>query len=132
MHKGVLADRLPFEDFCIRTMLIDSKAIAHAGKSRRGVAAAIAAMILMAQLIAAAHVHPWLLVKGITDSAHVAISEAACPVCALHAHAPASANSIFLLMIPFLSEAFVATARRSRLLCLAKPQLFGRAPPASA
>jgi hypothetical protein len=113
-------------------VIIKLKAIGHGGKAGRSVAAGIAMLILLAQLISAAHVHPWLLVRGISNSAHFDISEASCPVCALHAHTPSSTAAMFLLIIPFLSEAFVATARRSRLLCLAKPQIFGRAPPASA
>jgi hypothetical protein len=113
-------------------VLVELKAISHAGKGGRSVASVIAALILLAQLISAAHVHPWFLVKGISSSAHVDINEAFCPVCALHAHTPSSTTATFLLIIPFLSEAFVATARRSRLLYSAKPQRFGRAPPASA
>ncbi|MGO9056110.1 MAG: hypothetical protein ACLQU2_01785 [Candidatus Binataceae bacterium] len=84
----------------------------------------------MAQLIVAAHVHPEMFIRGMFDGRHATSSEV-CPVCALHVHNPGSTTSAFLLIMPFLSEAFVATARRSRLLCLSKPQLFGRAPPAS-
>ncbi|MGO9062352.1 MAG: hypothetical protein ACLQU2_34075 [Candidatus Binataceae bacterium] len=114
-------------------MLVELKAIAYAGKGRRTVAAVAATLLLAAQLLIAAHVHPGMLIKGIADRTHIAaVSEVACPVCALHVHAPGNANAVFLLIIPFLSEAYVATARRSRLLCLAKPQLFGRAPPAPA
>ncbi len=103
-----------------------------ADKARAGVAAAVAVLLLLAQLIAAAHVHPGFLIQGVSDGAHGAASEVICPICVFHAHAPSSAAAVFLLVIPFLSEAFVATARRSRLLCAPKPQLFGRAPPAAA
>lgn len=103
-----------------------------ADKERGGVAVAIAALLLLAQLIATAHVHPGFLIQGVSDGAHSVASEVTCPICVLHAHSPSSAAAVFLLAIPFLSEAFVATARRSRLLCTPKPQLFGRAPPAAA
>jgi len=103
-----------------------------ADKERGGVAAAVAALLLLAQLIATAHVHPGFLIKGVSDGAHGAVSEVTCPLCVFHAHSPSSAAAVFLLVVPFLSEAFVATARRSRLLCAPKPQLFGRAPPAAA
>jgi hypothetical protein len=93
---------------------------------------AIAASLLLAQLAATAHVHPGFLIKGVSDAAHGVASEVACPICVFHAHAPSSTIRAFLLVVPFLSEAFVATARRSRLLSAPKPQLFGRAPPAAA
>jgi hypothetical protein len=85
----------------------------------------------MAQLAATAHVHPGFLLKGVSN-AHGVASEVTCPICVFHAHAPSSTFGAFLLVVPFLSEAFVATARRSRLLSAPKPQLFGRAPPAAA
>jgi hypothetical protein len=114
-------------------VFVEPKAIAYAGNSRRTVATIVATLLLAAQLIIAGHVHPDLLIKSISDRAHAAaVGEAACPVCALHAHTPTGTATAFLLIIPFLNEAFVATAKRSRLLCSAKSQLFGRAPPASA
>lgn len=97
----------------------------------RSIAAIVAALVLLAQLIAAAHVHPDLLLKGISDRGQAAPSEVACPICAFHVHTPTSTAAAFLLVALFLTERFVATARRSRLLCASKPQLFGRAPPAA-
>jgi hypothetical protein len=97
---------------------------------RRALAAPVAALLFLAELIAAAHVHPDLLVKRISDGTHATLSEVACPVCAFHVHTPTSAAAALLLVAPFSTEGFVATARRSRLLCAPKPQLFGRAPPA--
>jgi hypothetical protein len=117
----------------VKIVFVEPKAIAHAAKSRRTVASIVATILLAAQLIIAGHVHPDLLIKTISDRAHAAVvGEAACPVCALHAHTSTGTAAAFLLIIPFLNEAFVATARRSRLLYSAKSQLFGRAPPASA
>jgi len=111
-------------------MVIQPKVRVSADRRWRRVAVAIAALLLLAQLIATAHVHPGFLIKGVSDGAHGVVSEVSCPICVLHAHAPSSAGAAFLLAVPFLSETFVATARRSRLLCAPKPQLFGRAPPA--
>jgi hypothetical protein len=91
----------------------------------------VATLLLTAQLIAAAHVHPGMLVKSVSDAAHLGTTEIACPVCIFHAHTATNATSALMLVAPFLAEAFVATATRSRLLCAPKPQLFGRAPPAS-
>jgi len=104
------------------------KGIGSSHASRRAAVTVIAILMLAAQLIAAGHVHPGFLVKGVSDGAHL-MSEVTCPICVFHAHAPSSAAAAFLLAVPFLSEAFVATARRSRLLYASKPQLFGRAPP---
>jgi hypothetical protein len=94
-------------------------------------ALAVAGVVFVAQLIAIAHVHPGMLVRAICDGRRVASSEI-CPLCSLHVHTPSSTTATFQVIVPFLSEAFVATALRSRLLCSGKPQLFGRAPPASA
>lgn len=111
-------------------MMAQPKATDSLVGCRLPVAVPVAALVLLAQLIAAAHVHPDLLVKRISDGTHAAMSEAACPVCAFHVHTPTSAAAAFLLVALFFAEGFVATARRSRLLCAPKPQLFGRAPPA--
>ncbi len=88
-------------------------------------------LVVLVQLIAAAHVHRDLLVKGVSAGMHAIPGEVTCPVCVFHAHTSSNAAKAFLLVIPFLSEVFVATATRSRLLRTPKPQLFGRAPPAS-
>ena len=99
--------------------------------SRRAVATVVAILLLAAQLIAAAHVHPGMLVESVSDGARVGAAEIACPLCIFHAFTATNATGTFMLVVPFLAEAFVATATRSRLLCTSKPQLFGRAPPAS-
>ncbi len=112
-------------------MLAQRKNLIAPRANQRGLAAAVAALLLVAQLLAAAHVHPGMLVRSVSDSAHIGPAEIACPVCIFHAHSATSATALFLLVIPFFSEAFVATATRARLLCTPKPQLFGRAPPAS-
>ena len=112
-------------------MLGRVKDIGSSDTSRRAVATVVAIVLLAAQLIAIAHVHPWLLINGVSDGAHF-VSEATCTICVFHAHAASSTAAAFLLAVPFLAEAFVATARRSRLLSTPKPQLFGRAPPAAA
>jgi hypothetical protein len=108
------------------------KAVSLLLRCRRGAAALAAASVLLAQLIAAAHVHPGFLVRTVSDRTRVAVSEATCPVCVFHIHTPTSANSGFFLIFSFLSEAFVATARRSRRHCTTNGQVFGRAPPAMA
>ena len=92
----------------------------------------VAPLLLAVQLIAAAHVHPGMLVQSVSDGARAGAAEIACPVCVFHAHTATNAAGAFMLVVPFLAEAFVATATRSRLLCTPKPQLFGRAPPVSA
>lgn len=107
------------------------KGVASSHRSRRAVATVVATLVLAAQLIAAAHVHPGMLIKSVSDGAHPGAAEIACPLCIFHAFTATAAIGAFMLVVPFLAEAFVATATRSRLLCTPKPQLFGRAPPAS-
>ncbi|HEV3109505.1 MAG TPA: hypothetical protein VGY99_03345 [Candidatus Binataceae bacterium] len=108
------------------------KGIESSHPSRRAVATIVATLLLTAQLIATAHVHPGMFVKSLSDGARVGAAEIACPVCIFHAHTATNATGTFMLVVPFLAEAFVATATRSRLLSAPKPQLFGRAPPVSA
>ena len=108
------------------------KEIGFSRKSRRAIATIVATLLLAAQLIAAAHVHPGMLVKSVSDGTRMGAAEIVCPVCVFHAHTASAAAGPFMLIVPFLAEAFVATATRSRILCAPKPQIFGRAPPASA
>ena len=112
----------------VQTLL---KKVTQSGISRRSIAATVAVLLLATQLLAAAHVHPGMFIKSVSDSAHEGVAEIGCPVCIFHAHTATNAAVTFVLILPFLAEAFVATAIRSRLLCTPKAQLFGRAPPAS-
>jgi hypothetical protein len=100
-------------------------------EGRRVIATVVATLLLAAQLIAAAHVHPGMLIKSVSDRARVGAAEIACPVCIFHAYTATTATGTMMLVVPFLAEASVATATRSRLLYAPKSQLFGRAPPAS-
>ena len=59
--------------------LAQRKATASSLGYRRSIAASVAALVLLAQLIASAHVHPGLLLKGFCDGAHF-LSDAVCPV----------------------------------------------------
>jgi hypothetical protein len=98
----------------------------------RGFAAVIAGLLLLAQIFAAAHVHPDAFRRIVVDGTQVNLSEAACPVCLFHFHSPTTANPVPSLARPLLNENIIVAAAHSRLLCCAKPQLFGRAPPAAA
>jgi hypothetical protein len=100
--------------------------------SRGRVSALLAACLLAAQLIAAAHVHPWAYLNAFSKGVHANASEAACPVCVLHAHAPVCAAGLPALAQPILAERFLAHAALLSPICVPKPQLFGRAPPALA
>jgi hypothetical protein len=99
--------------------------------TRRGLAGLAAACVLAAQLIAAAHVHPWAYVDAFSSAAHASINEAACPVCVLHAHAPVCATGLPALARPLLLERFFTQSAALQPVADRKPQLFGRAPPAS-
>jgi hypothetical protein len=99
--------------------------------TRGGLATLAAACILAAQLIAAAHVHPWAYVDAFSSAAHGSINEAACPVCVLHAHAPVCATGLPILARPLTIERFFTQSPELQPVAGPKPQLFGRAPPAS-
>jgi len=98
---------------------------------RRTMVVFTAACVLAAQLVAAAHVHPWAYVDAYSQAAHPNISEAACPVCVLHAHAPACASFLPALIHPVAAEPLFVYAALLTPLCAPKTRLFGRAPPAS-
>jgi hypothetical protein len=95
------------------------------------IAALTAALLLLAQLIAAGHVHPWALRNAISNGTELAAGDALCPICVFHAHVPFSAASAPLLAQPLAGHSVVAVASISRPVAVPKPQLFGRAPPAS-
>ena len=94
-------------------------------------AASAAALLFAVQLIAAAHVHPWAWTDSLSRAAQLSPSDTACPVCLVHAHAPISTTNAPVLVRPLLVQRLFAAVMISRLLCAPKPQLFGRAPPAS-
>jgi hypothetical protein len=108
-----------------------SGAMRNFGATRNIVAAGAALLFLAAQLIAAAHVHPWAYAKAFSNGAQVAGGEASCPVCALHAQTSVSTTNAPVLAHPLTVQWFYAAAMIARLLCAPKSQLFGRAPPAS-
>jgi len=112
-------------------MLTWRKGVTQLKVGRRAIAATAAALLLAAQLVAAAHVHPWAYAKAFSSGAQAGANDAACPLCILHAHAPLNTTSTPVLVKPLASEHFVAVTMRSRLPSASKPQLFGRAPPAS-
>lgn len=111
------------------TVLRRLKSLEHPNRNQRILATAVAMLVMVAQLMAAAHVHPGMLIKSVSDSAKAGVAEVVCPVCVFHAHGAANTAALFMLIVPCLAEASVATATRSRLLSTPKPQLFGRAPP---
>jgi hypothetical protein len=113
------------------TVLVRLEECVVSPRSRRAAATMATVLLLAAQLIAAAHFHPDMLIRSVSDEAHLSSAEIACPVCVFHAHTVTSTIAAFMLIVPFLAQEFVATALRSRLLSTQRLQLFGRAPPAS-
>ncbi len=98
---------------------------------RRAIAAPAAVLMLAAQLIAAAHIHPWADASAFSRSGALVSGEIACPVCALHAHAPANTSIAPQFIRPLPEYEFVAASIDPRLLSTRRPQLLGRAPPAA-
>jgi hypothetical protein len=98
--------------------------------SRSRIAALSAVLLLLAQLIAAGHVHPWAFRNTFSNSTEP-VSDAVCPICLFHAHVPFGGTTAPVLARPLAGESFVAIALPSRLLVIPKSQLYGRAPPAS-
>ena len=100
---------------------------------RRGrTASVLACCVLFAQLVAAAHVHPWYYSGVVSRGVHPVATDATCAVCVLHVHAPVCAAALPVLPQPSIAQASVACAARSRALCPPQSRLCGRAPPALA
>jgi hypothetical protein len=103
--------------------------IAFLPAARGKAASVLAAGVLLAQVLAAAHVHPWSY-SGITSRAtHPVVTDAACAVCILHAHAPVCAAAVPTLPQPTICAGRVACPALPGAFCAPKSQRFGRAPP---
>ncbi len=98
---------------------------------KRGVAAVAAAILLLAQSLAAAHFHPLPDQQKYSAEAVASVDNGLCAVCLLRIHSPtvAAVTPSVTAPVPFERIDFVAT--ESRLCSSYDSHLFGRAPPAS-
>ncbi|HUY18436.1 MAG TPA: hypothetical protein VMV15_04340 [Candidatus Binataceae bacterium] len=94
-------------------------------------ALAIAALLLSAQFLALAHVHPFAFDKGFHANAQVVANDGLCALCLLHFNCPASASPPIVVARPPLVEALPIATASSPLRSSVKTCLFGRAPPAA-
>jgi len=101
----------------------------HRGK--RGVAAFVAAILLLAQSLGAAHFHPLPTQQKYAENAVVNADDALCAVCLFRIHSPTVAAVTPSVTAPVLLERIDFVATESRLCSSHDSHLFGRAPPAS-
>jgi hypothetical protein len=94
-------------------------------------ALAIAALLLTAQVLAAAHVHQLACDKSLHARVQVVLDDGLCALCLFHFNCPVSASPPMVLARPVLVEASIAATASSPLRLSAKTCLFGRAPPSA-
>jgi len=87
-------------------------------------------MLLTAQAIAAAHVHPLGPSRRFeAQSQLIALDDGFCALCLFHFNCPVSASSQSALARPAPVTVAIVFAIATRMLSSAKSCLFGRAPP---
>ncbi len=99
---------------------------------KRGVAALLAAILLLTQSLAAAHFHPLPTRQKYAANAVVNAEDGLCAVCLFRIHSPTVAAVTPSMTAPGLLERVEFVAPESRLCSSYDSHLFGRAPPASA
>jgi len=98
---------------------------------KRSVAAFVAAILLLAQSLGAAHFHPLPTQQKYAADAVVNADDGLCAVCLFRIHSPTVAAVTPSVTAPVLFERIDFVATESRLCSSYDSHLFGRAPPAS-
>jgi len=98
---------------------------------RRGVAALVAAILLLTQSLGTAHFHPLPSQQKYAANAVVNADDGLCAVCLFRIHSPTVAAVTPSVTAPALFERIDSVATESRLCSWYDSHLFGRAPPAS-
>jgi hypothetical protein len=98
-------------------------------RGRRCIALAIAALLLFAQSLSAAHLH----LKDLGDSftASVQVTDTFCALCLFYFHSPTDPSVPTVAPAPAVAERYVTPPARVRLFATSFLRLFSRAPPAS-
>jgi hypothetical protein len=98
---------------------------------KRGVAALVAAILLLSQSLAAAHFHPLPTAQKYAANAVVSADDGPCAVCLFCLHSPtvSAVTPSVTAPTPFAQRDQIVT--ESRLHSSYDSHLFGRAPPAS-
>lgn len=94
-------------------------------------ALAIAALLLSAQVLAAAHVHQLTFDKSFHANMQAVLDDGLCALCLFHFNCPASASPPIVLARPVLLEVAIAATVSSPLHLSVKTGRFGRAPPSA-
>ena len=96
-------------------------------RSGRGVALAVAVLLLAAQSIATAHIHFKDLRAG---AERTRVAETFCPLCLFHFHSPKNPGTSPILVRPAAVQRQSAAQTGARLFIVSVSLLFSRAPPA--
>jgi len=102
----------------------------HRRRWRRGIAGFVAVILLLAQSVGAAHLHPFPSPQKYVTGAAVSV-DGLCALCLVRFHSPAAFIAAPHPMAPALSELTALCTARSEPRSSYRSHLFGRAPPAS-
>jgi hypothetical protein len=100
-------------------------------RGRRSVAAFVAAILLLAQSLGAAHFHPLPTQQKYAADAVVSAEDGLCALCLFRIHSPTVSAVTPSVTAPVLFERIDLVATESWLCSSYDSHLFGRAPPAS-
>ena len=96
----------------------------------RWIAGALAALLMIAQALAIAHVHQLAPNRRFeAQSQVVALDDGLCALCLFHINCPVSTSSLPSVARPALVAVAVVSTIANQLLSSAESCLFGRAPP---
>ena len=100
-------------------------------RARRGAASLAVAVLILAQLLSAAHFHPFAGQHRYSASSVAAVDDGLCAQCLLHFNTPYAFAALPALGAPLWSQPVGVAALQPRLFASYRSSLFGRAPPTS-
>src|SRR5208282_1162044 len=100
-------------------------------RARRGTASLAAVVLILAQLLSAAHFHPFAGQQKYSASSVAAVDDGLCAECLLYFNTPYAFAALPALGAPLWSQPVGVPAVQPRLFAPYRSNLFGRAPPAS-
>jgi hypothetical protein len=98
---------------------------------RRGIVSLAAAVLILAQLLSAAHFHPFAGPHKYSANSIAAIGDGLCAECLLHFNTPYASAALPTAAAPLWSQSVGVAAVQPRLFASYRSSLFSRAPPAS-
>ena len=108
-----------------------SSVLRRSERARRGIASLAAAVLILAQLLSAAHFHPFAGPRKYSATSVTAVDDGLCAECLLHFNTPYAYTALPTTGAPLWSQPAGVPAVQPRQFASYRSSLFGRAPPAS-